>query len=244
MVSAGNDKEIKRIDFAEIGSTNEYAKLLRADGRDVVITADRQTGGRGTKGRSFSSDEGGVYVTKLSFYENFPARFAFKIMAGAAVAACETLEFYGLHPVIKWANDIYVHDKKICGILIENVFSGENVSSSIVGVGLNVCNKLPQELENIATTMAEVLECVPSVEKVREKLIERLIARLAENPSAEKNVEEYRKRVGYMHRRAIVIFGEKSVPATLLCVDEDGGLWTEIDGEKRRFAAAEVSLKL
>lgn len=244
MVSTGNEKEIKRIRFAEIGSTNEYAKLLRAEGRDVVITADRQTGGRGTKGRSFSSDEGGVYVTKLSFYRNFPARFAFRIMAGAAVAVCETLEFYGLRPVIKWVNDIYVNDKKICGILIENVFSGEKVSSSVVGAGLNVSNILPKQLKGIATTMSDLLECVPSVEEVRERLIERLIARLSENPSADGNVEEYRKRIGYMQRRATVIFGEKSLPATLLSVDEEGGLWAEIDGEKRRFAAAEVSLKL
>lgn len=230
------EKGIKRIHFNEIGSTNEYAKGLRAAGRDVVVTADKQTGGRGTKGRSFSSNEGGVYVTKLTFYRDFPAREAFKIMAGAAVAVCETLEFYGLRPVIKWVNDIYVNDKKICGILIENVFSGNTVSSSIVGIGLNVHNSLPKELGHIATTMADELKTSPPVTEVRERLIERL--------SAQKGVEEYLKRIGYMGRQATVICGEKSMPATLLSVDEEGGLWAEIEGEKRRFAAAEVSLRL
>ncbi len=229
-------KDIKRIHFNEIGSTNEYAKGLRAQGLDVVITADRQTGGRGTKGRSFSSNEGGVYVTKLNFYHDFPAREAFKIMAGAAVAVCETLEFYGLRPVIKWVNDIYVNDKKICGILIENVFSGNRVCSSLVGIGLNVRNVLPKELGHIATTMAQVMENPPSVEEVRERLIENL--------AEQKGMDEYLKRVGYLGRNATVIFGDKSVPATLLSVDEEGGLWAEIEGEKRRFAAAEVSLRL
>ena len=229
-------KQIKRIHFDEIGSTNEYAKELRALGQDAVVTADRQTGGRGTKGRSFSSNVGGVYVTKLTFYRDFPAREAFKIMASAAVAVCETLEFYGLRPIIKWVNDIYVGDKKICGILIENLFSGNMVSSSIVGVGLNVSNSLPKELEHIATTMAQVMKNPPPVEEVRERLIERLFA--------QKGVDEYLKRIGYLGRQATVICENTCMPATLLSVDEEGGLWAEIEGEKRRFAAAEVSLRL
>ena len=229
-------KQIKRIHFDEIGSTNEYAKELRALGQDAVVTADQQTGGRGTKGRSFSSNVGGVYVTKLTFYRDFPAREAFKIMAGAAVAVCETLEFYGLRPVIKWVNDIYVNDKKICGILIENVFSGNMVSSSIVGIGLNVCNILPNDLERIATTMSQALNKDVSVSEVRERLIANL--------TAQKGVDEYLKRIGYMERKATVICGENSMTATLLSVDAEGGLWAEIDGEKRRFAAAEVSLQL
>ncbi len=230
------EKGIKRIRFETILSTNEYAKELRALGEDVVITADMQTGGRGTKGRSFSSDVGGVYVTKLTFYKDFPAREAFKIMAGAAVAVCETLEFYGLCPVIKWVNDIYVDDKKICGILIENVFSGNAVSSSIVGIGLNVSNVLPKELEGIATTMAQKMKNPPPVAEVRERLIEYL--------SQPKGVDEYLARIGYMGRQVTVVFGEERLPATLLSVDNEGGLWVEIDGEKRRFTAAEISLQL
>ena len=228
--------KVKRIHFDEIGSTNDYAKTLRARGEDVVITADRQTGGRGTKGRSFSSDKGGVYVTKLSFYQDFPAKRAFEIMADAAVAVCETLEFYGLRPVIKWANDIFVDDRKICGILIENVFSGNSVSSSTVGIGLNVCNELPKELDGIATTMSKILQKELSVTEVRERLLTCL-----ENP---KGMDAYLSRIGYMGRQATVILGEENLPVTLLSVDSEGGLWVETQGEKRRFAAAEVSLKL
>lgn len=228
--------KVKRIHFDEIGSTNDYAKTLRARGEDVVITADRQTGGRGTKGRSFSSDKGGVYVTKLSFYQDFPGKRAFEIMANAAVAICETLEFYGLRPVIKWANDIFVDDKKICGILIENVFSGNSVSSSTVGIGLNVCNELPKELDGIATTMSKILQKELSVTEVRERLLTCL-----ENP---KGMDAYLSRIGYMGRQATVILGEENLPVTLLSVDSEGGLWVETQGEKRRFAAAEVSLKL
>ena len=77
---------MKRIHFEEIDSTNNYAKDRRKDKEDLIITAKRQTGGRGTKGRSFVSEEGGVYLTKLVFYDNFPADKVFLVMARTAVA--------------------------------------------------------------------------------------------------------------------------------------------------------------
>lgn len=128
----------QRAHFESLFSTQEYAREKRAEGQDLIVTAEVQTGGKGTKGRSFESKKGGVYVSKLSFYEKFPAREAFQIMAGAASAVCETLRKLGLDPVIKWPNDIFVNGKKICGILIENVFSGAEISSSIVGIGYAV----------------------------------------------------------------------------------------------------------
>ena len=61
--------------FEEISSTNDYVKEQKKYGENLIVIAKRQTGGRGTKGRSFSSNEGGVYLTKLVFYKNFPAAF-------------------------------------------------------------------------------------------------------------------------------------------------------------------------
>ncbi len=229
-------KEIKRIHFEELPSTNDYAKDRRAEGQDLIVTAKKQTGGRGTKGRSFSSDEGGVYLTKLTFYEDFPARDAFKIMANAAVSVCETLSFFGIESVIKWVNDIYVNDKKICGILIENVFSSNQIRSSVVGIGLNVCNALPEELSKIATTMYQQMGKIFTIEEVTERLIAEL--------SKERTMEEYLSRIGYMGRKATLLFGDERVPATLLSVDKEGGLWVDVHGEKRRLTAAEVSVRV
>jgi BirA family biotin operon repressor/biotin-[acetyl-CoA-carboxylase] ligase len=221
--------------FLSIASTNDYAKSKRADGQSRIITADFQSGGRGTKGRSFSSNEGGVYLTKLDFYTDFPAKNAFKIMANTAVAVCETLRSFGVAPVIKWPNDIHVNGKKICGILIENTFSGANISSSIVGVGLNICNALPKDLEEIATTLMLALGEKISVQVARERLIENLCK--------DYSFEKYLAFVGYMGEKADLIFADKTVTATLLSVDGEGGLWVDIDGEKRRVASGEVSLR-
>ena len=230
--------------FQTLPSTNDYLKEKRAQilssgenaRENYIIIAKEQTGGRGTKGRSFVSARGGVYLSALTFYEDFKAKNAFTLMANAAVAVCETLRFYGLAPVIKWANDIYVNDKKICGILIENVFSGENISSSIVGIGLNVVNPLPNELENIATTMQRVTGENYDVEEVTSRLISELLTK--------RSMQEYISNIGYMGKEVTLYIGNERVHGRLVSVDEQGGLLVEIQGERRRLTSAEVSFSV
>ncbi len=229
------DKEMNIERFEYLPSTQEYAKTKRGEKQDLIVIAQAQTEGKGTKGRSFSSQKGGVYLTKLSFYEDFAAKEAFRIMADAAVAVCETLAYFGIEPKIKWPNDVYVQDKKICGILIENVFSGNRISSSLVGIGVNVCNEIPEELSQIATTMYALGQNVP-VEEVTERLIEEL--------GKKRTMTEYLAYVGYMGRQATFLIDGKSVHGTLLSVDEEGGLLAEIHGEERRLTAAEVSVRI
>ena len=218
-----------------VSSTNDYVKALRSDKQNRIVTARKQTGGRGTKGRSFSSEEGGVYLTKLDFYENYPAERAFEIMANAASAVCNTLVFFGLTPQIKWANDVFVNGRKICGILVENTFSGKNVASSIVGVGLNIYNELPQELAEIATSMRAETGKTFSVEEVEEKLIEELCR--------ERSMQDYLGYIGFLGREANLIFASGVQRGTLVAVDETGGLIVDFNGERTRVTAGEVSLR-
>ena len=228
--------EWERVRFESISSTNDYAKERRGEKKNLIVTAIRQTGGKGTKGRSFSSEEGGVYATKLTFYEDFPAKEAFKIMQNAAVAVCETLVFFGLKPLIKWPNDIYVSDKKICGILIENTFSGTNVSSSLVGIGINIYNSLPQELEGIATSVLLETGIRQEVETVCEKLIEEL--------SKEHTEEQYLSYIGYIGKKVTLIIGDECVQGRLVGVEKDGKLRVETDEGEALLSSAEVSVRI
>jgi BirA family biotin operon repressor/biotin-[acetyl-CoA-carboxylase] ligase len=224
------------IHFDELDSTNNYVKGMREEKKNLIVVAARQTQGRGTKGRSFASGVGGVYLSRLTFHRQLPAAEAFKIMAGAAVAVCKTLEHYQLAPKIKWVNDIHVHGKKICGILIENVFSGTYVESSVVGIGINVRNELPEELKEIATSILEATGKKASVKAV----VKRLIKELAKNYG----MDEYRSYLGYMGEYATILIGDERVHGRLISVDDEGGLLAEVDGKIRRFAAAEVSVRM
>lgn len=224
--------------FDRIGSTNDFAKTLRREGvrENAVILAKSQTGGRGTKGRSFCSDEGGVYLTRLTYYDHFPASETFRVMADASVAVCKTLEAFGLAPVIKWPNDVYVQNRKICGILVENAVSGAYLSSSVVGIGLNVNNDLPEELNEIAISMHAAAEKTFDLDEVTNTLVRFSGERFS--------VSDYVERVGYLDREVTLLFGDERVPARTLFVNERGELVVEINGERRTVRAAEVSLRL
>lgn len=222
--------------FEELSSTQEYVKNRRSDGEDLLVTATRQTGGKGTKGRSFSSNEGGVYLSKLTFYEDFPVKKTFQIMAGAAVAVSETLRSYNIRACIKWPNDIFVNNRKICGILIENSLSGNRVSSSVVGIGLNVNNELPEELADIATSMKGETGKEFGTDEVRRRLIEEL--------SKPADMKKYQAYLGYMGAEVVLIMGDERIPATILSVDEEGGLWVNAMDGVRRLTAAEVSIRV
>ena len=228
--------EMKRVFLEKIDSTNEYVKARRDGGENLLVVAQEQTGGRGTKGRSFSSSKGGVYLSLLKFYQDFPALNAFEIMQGAAAAVCETLAFFGVSPKIKWPNDVYVNGKKICGILIENALKGKYIASSVVGIGLNVWNELPQELSSIATTLY-----LETGKKMEVSAVLDVLLRFLE----EKNIhEKYARHLGWLGEEVVLVIGEQEKRAKLLSVDEAGGLWAVLDGERERFVAAEVSLRV
>ena len=227
---------IKRIYFEELASTNDYAKSVREGGEDLIVVAKRQTGGRGTKGRSFDSTDGGLYFTKLTFYKNTPANGAFTIMQSAAAAVCETLSTFGLKPKIKWPNDILVNGKKICGILIENQFVGKEIRSSVVGIGLNVCNRLPAELLPIATTIYAETGKTVAVDEVEKCL--------TENLARADIADEYTAYLGWIGEEVLLLVGETAMRVTVLRVDETGRLIALCQGEEKHFSAGEISLRV
>ena len=218
----------------EVQSTNEYIKRYLSSGEDTIVVSKWQTGGRGTKGRSFLSNEGGVYLTALNFYRGFFAKDAFLIMAHAATAVCQTAEHFALSPEIKWPNDVYLSGKKLAGILVENIVEGEKLKASIVGIGLNVNNDLG-ELSDIAISLSEGAGRKISVEEAREILIENL--QHADTFNA------YLKRVRFLGREVLVVEGSKTYPARAMQICADGRLKVEREGREICLSAAEISLK-
>lgn len=226
---------MKIIELSEIDSTNEYCKRFIFD-EDVIVVAERQLKGKGTNGRSFSSDEGGLYVSIMKRYENFDFSNTFSIMINACVAVCRTIEAYGVKPNVKWANDVLVGGKKICGTLIENRLGADNVCTSIVGIGLNVNNVLPDELKDIATTLREVKGKKLNLRAVRGKLIKNLAKTYT--------VADYKKYVDWFGQEVELISGGKETPAVALDVDADGSLVCDVQGKIKKISSAEMRLRL
>ena len=226
---------MKIIELDEVDSTNEYCKRNYADS-SFVVTASRQTGGRGTKGRSFSSEIGGLYLSVVRKLYKTEATDAFLIMINACTAVCRTVEHYGLKPVIRWANDVLVNGKKICGMLIENTFSGSFISRSIVGIGLNVNNRLPDELLPIATSIKDETGREVPVLQVRDILLE--------NMNKKFTLSDYKSYIDWFGKQVKIktAYGEHT--ATAVDVDIDGRLICVIAGSLKKISSAEVSLEL
>lgn len=226
---------MKIIELDEVDSTNEYLKRVSC-GEDTVVTAVRQSAGRGTKGKSFESAEGGLYLSIMRFYDNFPAENAFHIMIDSCVAVCHTLEYFGVKPVIKWPNDVLANGRKICGTLIENTFSNGHITRSIVGCGINVNNSLSSSLKDIAVSMREILNKPLEVAKVKQVLIENLQNRYT--------VEDYKRYINWFNSPATLKTQDLERVVTPLDVTADGLLLVDWDGDMLEISSAEVSLKL
>lgn len=129
--------------FREIGSTNDHAKHLAQQGapEGTVVAAEKQTAGRGRRGRTWFSPAGkGIYVS-IILRPAMPLQQLARIPLVAAVALAETLRgVLNLDARIKWPNDILVHNRKIAGILSEAVADMDGINYVVVGFGLNYYN--------------------------------------------------------------------------------------------------------
>lgn len=140
----------------ETASTNADAKILAAQGAldGTVILADRQTAGRGRLGKSFHSPEGGLYMS-IILRNAFPPSDLMAVTACTASAVFGALADFRIYPKIKWVNDLFLNDRKICGILCEGGFNpiSEDLDYLVIGIGLNLYpdTHLPKELVPIVT---------------------------------------------------------------------------------------------
>lgn len=155
----------KLISFDKIPSTQTYALEMVASGaaRDhTVIMAMAQSAGRGRYRRTWVSHHGNLYASFIYNADERDPRLSYVV----AVSVAETLISFGIHPKIKWPNDILIDGKKVCGILIE--YAGRFV---IVGIGINIKSN-----PTVAAYQTTKLDNYATVEK--SELLNRLMKNL------------------------------------------------------------------
>jgi len=222
--------------YNEISSTNEaLVKRVResmAKGGDV-IAAGCQSAGRGRRGKSFSSPEGGIY---FSFAANNTGGAIPTVVCGAAVA--KALEYFGFSPEIKWVNDILLGGKKVCGILAEAV-SGTDLC--VIGIGINLnAQSIPADLSGIAAAL-DMFGALPAADE----LVYRIVSEyeMLEKMAVGDVIEEYKRRLKMLGREVILkMSGDVCVAED---VNESGELTVRMkNGERRVLNSGEISIKL
>lgn len=124
---------------AETGSTNEDCKVLARAGAEegTVVVAARQRAGKGRLGREWTSPEGGAYLSALLRPPCAPSEIA-AFAPACALGVAYGLEALGVHPQLKWPNDVQLAGKKIAGILVEMSAETDRVEWVVAGCGVNV----------------------------------------------------------------------------------------------------------
>lgn len=148
-----------QIHFPEIPSTNEYALNLISKTNPpegTCIIADFQSEGRGQIGSRWHSAPGkNLLITYIFHPKWLDIRYQFYLNIISSLAVSDLVQHYGVTSSIKWPNDIFVGNKKIAGILNQNILKGNTIKGTAMGIGLNVNETdFPIELE-YSTSLAK-----------------------------------------------------------------------------------------
>jgi BirA family biotin operon repressor/biotin-[acetyl-CoA-carboxylase] ligase len=219
-----------------VGSTNDRARELAAGGEaDVVVLADRQTGGRGRRDREWSSPPGGVWASLVLRPDLPPARVPLLTLA-AAVAVTDAAREAGADAAIKWPNDVVVPDaaserggRKLAGVLTEMEGEASRVSWVVLGVGVNA-NVDPGDLVGDATS----LRAEAGGDVSRRAFVQRVLERFDDLRADPGGVlDAWRERATTLGQRVRVDLGDETVEGEAVDVTEHGALVVATDDGER-----------
>ena len=228
-----------------VGSTNDHARDLAVAGapHGTVVTAERQTAGRGRQGRTWSAPPGRA-LTLSVLVRLAPASFE-PLPLAVPIAVAESCE--AVAPVkcrIKWPNDVWVEDLKVSGVLIE---ARPQEGWAVIGIGLNVdtaLDELADELRGTASSLRIASGAPVDREAALDELLARLEAWIARLGDPVGVVEAFRERDALQGQRIAWSSGQVRHEGEARGIDDDGALVVFTDaGERVRLDAGEVHLE-
>jgi BirA family biotin operon repressor/biotin-[acetyl-CoA-carboxylase] ligase len=242
----------KSIFFSEeVASTNEWAKKLASQGASEgwVAIAETQTHGRGRLDREWISPLGGLWFSLILRPKQRLAKAA-KLTFVAGIAVAETLhEQYGLCSQTKWPNDILVNGRKICGILGETSTMGKEITSVILGIGINANfaeQVLPESIRARTTSLETELNRKIKLEELFIRLLEKLEANymLYTRRGFSSILKLWKTYAGFLGQEVEVTDRNENITGLAYDVDKDGALILMLEnGAFKHVFAGDVSLR-
>ena len=233
-------------------STNALVREKANQGRPegCVIVACEQTDGRGRYGRQFFSPiDSGVYLSLLLRPTAYSPQQATCLTAAAAAAMCQAIEAVtGQQPGIKWVNDIFLHGKKVCGILTEAAVGLETgaLDYMVLGAGVNLyppVKGFPEEIQPIAGSVLE-----RSCPEAKNRLVGEFLNRFWDfytHPECRTYLEDYRARSLAIGRNVTVLSNGQAVSAYAYGIDDDFRLLVRYDsGKTEALSYGEIRIQL
>lgn len=230
---------MKFLKFDEIDSTNNYMKEnISSFANYDIVSSKVQTSGRGRRGNTWLSSEGmALFSFLLKPEKELSIIEATKLPLLAGISTLSALKKIkdGAYS-FKWTNDVFLNSKKLCGILIERV-----KDNFIVGIGINVANKIPEDIKNIAISM----ESNYDIEKLILKVVEEFSVyykRFSEGKWSE-IIEEINSYNFLKDKKIRVNIGDKIFEGVAKNIVEDGRIEIEMNGEIKLFSVGEIKIE-
>jgi BirA family biotin operon repressor/biotin-[acetyl-CoA-carboxylase] ligase len=228
-----------------VGSTNDLARRVFDEawkgagaGPETLIVALEQTAGRGRQGRGWVSRRGlGIYATLLLAVREVELQ-TLPLLVGVGLA--RGLERLGCAARLKWPNDLQVAGRKLGGILIESITSDPMVAA-IVGFGVNHGHSAAELPTPTATSLRQVLDPVPPLERVVVELCAAVLAELERAGDVGYARRAYQELT--VHRAGETLrcrIAQEDLEGVFLGFDERGFLRLSVDGRERRVASGEI----
>jgi BirA family transcriptional regulator, biotin operon repressor / biotin---[acetyl-CoA-carboxylase] ligase len=217
--------------FDSIGSTNDEALAWAASGaKDFsIVIADEQTRGRGRLHRTWHTPKGSALAVSLILRPDEKTKPHLSRTVGmSALAITDSLLSMGLNAKIKWPNDVLINNKKTAGILVESVWSGSDVDSLVIGMGINIHkNSTPpnDSLQLPATCLEDELGKEPPL---REEIVKDILLKITswrQKLSSDEMLKTWEERLAFRHQQVNILSGgEKSETGILDGLESDGSL--------------------
>lgn len=245
-----------------IGSTNTEAKRLAEEGAEngILVVADRQTAGKGRRGRNWVSPEGAnIYFSLLLKPEFHPSQAPMLTLVMALAVAQAIRELADgkvmdgtsdsdVSVGIKWPNDIVINNKKVCGILTEMSVERDYIQYVVIGTGINVKKqKFDAEFADHASSIEAELDAPVSRSKLVGRIMEafeKLYEEFKQTGNLAGVKSEYERYLVNMNREVCVLDPKGEYRGTSLGINDNGELLVKTaDGVVNEVYAGEVSVR-
>lgn len=207
------------IHFDEIDSTNNYLKNSYKLLNDFTfVTADYQSKGKGRNDRVWSSNKGENLMFSFLIKNPVLLRKYGALSLITAIEIAKLLEAYNFKEVkIKWPNDVFINDKKVCGILLE----GQILEYLVVGIGLNVNQKVfPEGLRRPATSLSLETNKEFNIDEIEQKLFSDIVRDLS-NLNEKECLEYFRNHNYLLNKRVKVLVNDQPFIGEVIGIDDN-----------------------
>lgn len=241
--------DVSVIPFETTDSTNTQAKLYCGQFKDEGITspvlfiAEHQNGGKGRLGRTFFSPaDSGLYMSLLIKADEIENDIVCVTTATAVCVADAIKKLCSITPKIKWVNDIYIENKKVCGILCEAVTNPDTMKIEyiIIGIGVNIgITKFPDELKDIATSLSEKTNKNKLCAYITDNIVEQL-SRISDRSF----IDKYKELSLVLGKQITYTENEETKEATAVDIDNNGGLVIQTESGTKTLSTGEITVRL